>query len=143
MATEENKKSDSDHKILTNIDSSSNSSAIDLRRHPRVEVAFPGEVISESGDLVKSLITNISSSGLRFEGERHLAETLFPKFNRREKWRPISLQISFSLPTRETVKINGSAVYVRRVKNNRCQIGMEFSEFEAGDSALANYLFLP
>ena len=72
---------------------------VDLRGSPRIEVSFPVQVTPHSGPAVLGMITNISRTGLRAEGDRNLVEALFDGEVRLERGDKITL-----IGTREDVE---------------------------------------
>jgi HSP20 family molecular chaperone IbpA len=119
---------------------------IDLRRHPRFDTQFPAEAISEHGQVIHATITNISRSGLRLEGKRKMLDALFPDFSRQTGHTPTSLQVDFAVPGGSdrhiAVKVHCKTVYIRHERKDAWQIGMAFTEFDAGGEALTSYLLL-
>ena len=119
---------------------------IDLRRHPRFDTQFPAEATSENGQIVHATITNISRSGLRLEGSPKMLDALFPDFSLQTGHTPTSLQVDFSVPGGSdrhlAVKVQCKTVYIRHERMDAWQIGMAFTEFNAGGEALTSYLLL-
>ena len=119
---------------------------IDLRRHPRFDTQFPAEAMPENGQIVSATITNISRSGLRLEGNRKMLDALFPDFSRQTTHTPTSLQVHFTVPggsdCQLAVKAQCKSAYIRHEIQDTWQIGMAFTEFNAGEEALIEYLLL-
>ena len=119
---------------------------IDLRRHPRFDTRFPAEATSENGQTIHATITNISRSGLRLEGTRKMLDALLPDFSLQTAYTPASLQVDFAVPDgldrHLAVKVQCKTAYVRHERMDAWQIGMAFTEFNAGDKALSDYLLL-
>ena len=119
---------------------------IDLRKHPRFDTRFPAQARSENGQTVHATITNISRSGLRLEGTRKMLDTLFPGFSLQTAHTPTSLQVDFAVPDgldrHLVVKVQCKTAYVRHERKDAWQIGMAFTEFNAGGKALTDYLLL-
>ena len=120
---------------------------IDLRRYPRFDTHFPGEIFAKSGEHVYVTITNVSQSGLRLEGRRQAVGALLANLNRRASDTNFhnSLEAHFSVPTHShrlvPVRVHCKIVYTRRAEKDISQIGMKFVTVEEGRAALAEYLW--
>ena len=116
---------------------------VDLRGSPRIEVSFPVQVTPHSGLPVLAMITNISRTGLRAEGDRKLVETLFDGEVRLEDHHSIIARFGFTVPVADgsdaSIEVYGRTVYAR-LDNGRYQVGVQFSEFACGRAALIDYL---
>jgi len=117
---------------------------IDLRRHPRFDTQFQGEVVAPGGEKAVVVIANLSLSGLRLEGSQESLDALIDSLNEPRPSAPIPLQVSFSLPSDSdhpaAVKVQCRTVYTRRAQEDTYQLGMEFVKFDEGRAALTEYL---
>ena len=117
---------------------------IDLRRHPRFDTQFHGEIVAPNGQTVHGVIANLSLSGLQLEGNQETLGPLLASLNGPSPRAPISLRVSFSLPSDSeqlaAVTVQCRAVYARRTRKDTYQLGMEFLTFHEGREALADYL---
>ncbi|MGB5260114.1 MAG: PilZ domain-containing protein [Gammaproteobacteria bacterium] len=116
---------------------------VELRGSPRIEVSFPVEVQPRTGQPVLAMITNISRSGLRAEGDRNLVETLFNGEVLLKDHVPVMALFRFTVPGADgndvTVEVHGRTVYAR-LDSGHYQVGVQFIEFSAGREALNGYL---
>ncbi|NNG13194.1 MAG: PilZ domain-containing protein [Halobacteria archaeon] len=117
---------------------------VDLRRHPRFDTRLPARACSASGVGVDAVITNISLSGLRLEGDLQMIQTLLPGLERQDQHAPTPLQLAFVLsddtvrPTGVTVRCQ--TVYARSEGDDNYQIGMMITAFDEGRDAYAEYI---
>jgi hypothetical protein len=117
---------------------------VDLRRHPRFDTRLPARACSASGTGVDAVITNISLSGLRLEGDLQMIQTLLPGLERLDQHAPTPLQLAFVLsddtvrPTGVTVRCQ--TVYARSEGDDNYQIGMMITAFDEGRDAYAEYI---
>ena len=116
---------------------------VDLRGSPRIEVGFPVQVTPHSGLPVLAMITNISRTGLRAEGDRNLVVALFNGEVRLKDHQSVLARFGFTVPTADgsdvPVEVYGRTVYAR-LDNGRYQVGVQFSEFACGRDTLIEYL---
>ena len=117
---------------------------IDLRKHPRFDTRFHAEVVTENGARVNGIITNISQTGLRLEGGRHMLDAIVPGHGFHSQHSPVSLEVRFCLPggmdQASEVAVRCKTVYVLSEIKDTCQIGIMFAGFDAGERALSRYL---
>jgi hypothetical protein len=117
---------------------------IDLRRNPRVDTRFPAELFTVTGVRILAIVSNISRSGLRLEGDRQMAEALFPDLVPLSGHTPVPILVSFSLSNAiahpASVRAQCNSVYVRRSSPGCWHIGAQFTTFEEGRNALDSYL---
>ncbi len=71
---------------------------VDLRRHPRFDTRLHAEISVGNGNRANGIITNISRTGLRLEGGRHMVDAIVPGHNMRSEHSPVTLELQFSLP---------------------------------------------
>ena len=116
---------------------------VELRGSPRVEVSFPVKVTPQSGLAVLAMITNISRTGLRAEGDRNLVVALFNGEVRLKDHQSVIARFGFTVPTADgddaPVEVYGRTVYAH-LDSGRYQVGVQFSEFACGREALIDYL---
>lgn len=116
---------------------------IDLRRSPRVDTRFPASLVSERGS-VQGLVTNLSRTGLRFEGDRTLSELLIADIGRQDDQNPVLVEISFGIPDEgaggSPVIVQARTVYLLHNDADIFQCGVEFRVFAAGEDLLDDYL---
>lgn len=116
---------------------------VDLRGSPRVEVSFPVEVRPRTGQSVLAMITNISRTGLRAEGDLNLIDALFNGEVRLQDHVSVTALFRFTVPSADgsdaMVEVLGRTVYARR-DSGRYQVGVQFLEFGSGRAALIEYL---
>lgn len=124
-------------------DRNRSSFVIDLRRSPRVDTRFPASLVSERGT-VQGLVTNLSRTGLRFEGDRTLSELLLAGIGRQDDQGPVLVEISFGIPDAgagtSPVIVQARTVYLIHNDADIYQCGVEFREFAAGETLLEDYL---
>lgn len=117
---------------------------VELRRHPRFDTRFPATVLTASGESVDVQVTNISLSGMRLEGDRHMIESLLPGLERLDRHTPVSLQVSFVKPGPAGqpvgVRTRCQTVYARAEGEHRYQIGVMITAFDTGRDAYAEYI---
>lgn len=117
---------------------------VELRRHPRFDTRFPARARAASGAAVDVLITNISQSGIRLEGDLEMIHALLPGLEHLHRHAPTPLQLTFVLPdgsARPTgVKMCCQTVYVRPSGEENFQIGMMITAFDEGRNAYAGYI---
>ncbi|MGB5338086.1 MAG: PilZ domain-containing protein [Gammaproteobacteria bacterium] len=117
---------------------------VDLRRHPRFDTRLHAEISVGNGNRANGIITNISRTGLRLEGGRHMVDAIVPGHNMRSEHSPVSLELQFSLPGGKEqaaeITVRCKTVYVLSEVQNSYQIGIVFTDFDAGEKALARYL---
>ena len=89
---------------------------VDLRKKPRYDTQLPGEAISEKGDRAYILITNVSLSGLRVEGNGQHLVSLLPDINQEGPHTSATLQVHFSVPGQpdqsSDIRVQCQTVYV-------------------------------
>lgn len=116
---------------------------IDLRRSPRIETRLPASLISERGS-VTGLVTNLSRTGLRFEGGKALADLLIADSGRVTEGAAVTVEVCFEVPAAgavsSTVIVLARNVYVIQSSSDIYQCGLEFKVFAEGEDALVNYL---
>ncbi len=116
---------------------------VDLRGSPRIEVSLPVKVTPHSGPQALAMITNISRTGLRAEGDRKLIEILSDGEVHLEDHQSVIARFGFTVPVADgsdaPVEVYGRTVYAR-LDNGRYQVGVQFSEFACGREALIAYL---
>lgn len=117
---------------------------VDLRREPRFDTHFPARALAASGAGVDVLVTNISLSGLRLEGDLQMIQALLPGLERLDQHSPVSLQVVFVLPAPvarpASVTAHCRTVYARSEGEEFYQIGVKISAFDAGRDAFAEYI---
>jgi len=117
---------------------------VELRKHPRFDTRLHAEIIVENGSRANGIITNISQSGLRLEGGRHLMDAIVPGHKFISQHSPVSLEAQFSLPggmdQASEVTVRCNTVYVQSETEDTYQIGIVFTGFNAGEKALMKYL---
>jgi hypothetical protein len=117
---------------------------VELRKHPRFETRLHAEFVLENGSRVNGIITNISQTGLRLEGGRHMVDAIVPGHQFISQHSPVSLEAQFSLPggmdQASEVAVRCNTVYVLSDKQDTYQIGIVFTGFNAGERALMKYL---
>ncbi|MDX1698828.1 MAG: PilZ domain-containing protein [Thiohalobacterales bacterium] len=120
-----------------------NTVVVELRGSPRVEVTFPVEIRPRSGEPLLAMITNISRTGLRAEGNRNLVDALFDGEVRLEDHESVVALFSFTVPAADDrdlfVEVHGRTVYARK-DSGSYQVGVQFIEFSSGREALFDYL---
>jgi hypothetical protein len=121
----------------------SSSRVIDLRRHPRIDTWFPGSMISEDGK-VDGFITNLSRSGLRFEGDKELPELLMKGAAHNADHSSVMVEIRFYVPAQDAadrpIVVQARTVYVIDNGDGNYMCGIEFKTFAEGEQALVDYL---
>jgi len=125
-------------------DRTRSSFVIDLRRSPRIETRLPASLISGRGT-VSGLVTNLSRSGLRFEGGKALADLLIADAGRVTEADADTVEVCFEVPATDansfrTVIVLARNVYVIQSSSGIYQCGVEFSVFAEGEDSLKNYL---
>lgn len=117
---------------------------VDLRRHPRFDTHFPARARSVTTAGVDVLITNISLSGLRLEGDLLMIQTLLPGLERLDQHTPTPLQLTFELaenqPRPSAIRVNCQTVYARSAGDDTYQIGLMITAFDEGRDAYAEYI---
>lgn len=117
---------------------------VDLRRNPRYDTQFPGEAISAKGNRVCVTITNLSESGLRFEGPRQNLATLFPVTSPGGEHQPVTLTVNFAVPASPEqsgdIRVRCKTVYARGAQHGSGQVGVQFTKFDEGRKALTGYI---
>lgn len=117
---------------------------VDLRRHPRFDTRFTARAISVNDEAVDVLITNISLSGLRLEGDLQMIRALLPGLERLDRHTPTPLQLVFEVSDRAVraarVKLHCQSVYARSEGEDNYQIGMLITAFDEGRDAYAEYI---
>ncbi|UCC56264.1 MAG: PilZ domain-containing protein [Gammaproteobacteria bacterium] len=121
----------------------SSSRVIDLRRHPRVDTWFPARMISEYGK-VDGFVTNLSRSGLRFEGDKDLPELLMKEAAQDAGHSQVIVEIRFYVPAQDAadrpIVVQARSVYVIDNDDGNYMCGIEFKTFAEGEQALVDYL---
>ena len=117
---------------------------VDLRRKPRYDTQFPGEAISANGNRAYVTITNLSLSGLRFEGAEQNLATLLPITSPGGEHHPVALTVCFAVPGLPEkpgdIEVRCKTAYGHRGKHGNCQVGVQFTTFDEGRKALADYI---
>lgn len=117
---------------------------VELRRHPRFASRFPARALNARGEGVDVLVTNISLSGLRLEGDLALIQTLWPGLERLNDHVPVELQVAFVLPASEgrpvSVRAHCRTAYARAEGEASYQIGMMITAFDEGRDAYTAYI---
>lgn len=124
----------------TNSHLGGNTSLIDLRQSPKIEAHFYPEASIYNGDSTSGLIIDIYRTGLRLEGSAQMVDTLFPNFKLEDMPSPTSVQVFFTLPSGEAVKVHGEAIYTMQSEKEAYHIGIRFIMFDEGDAALTEHL---
>ena len=124
-------------------DRAGSSFTIDLRRSARVETRLPASLISERGR-VTGLVTNLSRSGMRFEGGNALAALLLADFAQVAEGSPLVVELCFEVPGPDSVSVpvtvQARTVYIINNDGDTYQCGLEFRTFAEGRDALEHYL---
>lgn len=117
---------------------------VDLRRKPRYDTQFPGEVTSADDNRAYVTITNLSLSGLRFEAMEQNLATLLPITSPGGEHHPVTLTACFAVPSLPSrpgdIKVRCKTVYAHRGQHGSCQVGVQFATFDEGREALAGYI---
>ncbi len=117
---------------------------VDLRRHPRFDSHLPARALTASGEGVDVLITNISLSGMRLEGDLQMIQALLPGLERLDQHTPTALQLAFVLSDSAVrpagVKVRCQTVYSRSEREDVYQIGVMITAFDEGRDAYAEYI---
>ena len=90
------------------------------------------------------LIINVGGSGLRLEGGRRMVADLIPGDSLQGRHTPVDLLAVFVLPgvapLHGKVKVLCNSVYIRETSPDCWHIGMRFTAFDQGRSAVDSFL---
>lgn len=115
------------------------------RSEPRYEVKLDATVVTDWQKNCRAEITNISPQGLSLEGTRELVDNLFPNFNPPKGQPRARTQVSFACnsasgPLEGVVRVMCHTAYVRRLTQQRYQVGMQFVEITESSLVLLEQL---
>lgn len=115
------------------------------RSETRYEVHLTASVVTDWQKNCQAEITNISPQGLCLEGTRELVDNLFPNFNPPKGQPRARTEVSFSCnsasgPLEGMVRVVCHTAYVRRLTQQRYQVGMHFVEITESSLALLEQL---
>jgi len=124
-----------------------NSGHPEARIEKRFQVRFDADITTDWQQGCRGEITNLSLQGIRVEGTRELVDKVFTNFNPPKGTPRSKIQLTFATGQEVgqpagSVTVGCQTIYVRRISQERYQIGMHFVEITESSMTLLERLIL-